>query len=225
MTDIVTLPDSPLAIAQDEHVPDEISQYGNDTVGDCTAAAVAYMIETWTSHASVITTTDAIELYSGVTGYVPGRPETDNGASMLSVLKTWRNRGDVGVAGHKLDAFVTVCHDAIDHVIAAINLFGSIYVGARLPLTAQSAGTWRGPSDLHGENTPDSWGGHCLACSRCDRTGGWFRTWGRLQRFEWAWWSAYVDECYAPISPDWIHGETTPNGLDLPKLRALLAAL
>jgi hypothetical protein len=39
----------------------------------------------------------------------------------------------------------------------------------------------------------------------------------------WSFWERYVDEAYALISPDFLEGGKTPNGLDLASLKADLA--
>lgn len=222
------LPASPLAVRRDELVPDVVSAYGNDDVGDCTVAALAYLVETWSDHgarSALMSVDDVVRTYSDVSGFIPGRPETDIGCDMLSVLRNWRRRGADGVSGRVVDAYAAVSYHDVEEVATAVYLFGGVYVGLQLPLQAQRETTWTSPTSLLGEATPGSWGGHAVACCRCDRTGAWLRTWGKLQRIEWGWWRAYVDECYAIVSPDWLHEGLTTNGLDLEKLEAYLAAL
>lgn len=228
MATIVTteMPASPSAIARDESVPAMTDLYANDAVGDCTAASAAHLIEVWTEYGKIgalATVDDVLKFYSIGGGYVAGDPTTDTGADMLTMLKTWRS---VGVGGHRIDAFVKLDLGDVAQVKSAINFFGGVYVGANLPLTAQHGGEWVGPEGLAtGEETPGSWGGHCMSASRYDRRGAWLRTWGRLQFADWAWWRRYVDECYAPLSTDWVHGDEAPNGLNIEKLRAYLVAL
>lgn len=227
MLDVITkeLPAAPTAIARDTDVPELTNQYANDRVGDCTAASMAQLIETWTDYGrngKLVTTDDVIRIYSAGSGYIVGNPTTDIGADMLTMLKAWRT---VGIGGHKIDAFVKLDHHDLEQVRTAIHLFGGVYIGLDLPLTAQMSGDWRNPADLTGENVPGSWGGHCVSASRFDRTGVWLRTWGHRQRAEWGWWLRYVDECYAPLGTDWVHGDEAPNGLNIEKLRAYLAAL
>ena len=215
------LPDFPMAMnKRDNAVPDRVSDYGNNDVGDCTIASIAHLEEVWTENGRLgrlLTTEEVLAFYSLVTGYVPGDDTTDNGADMLTVLKRWRKDG---VGGKKIVAFVQIDHNNVEHVKSAINLLGGVYVGAELRTSAQQPGPWIG-RDVRG----DVWGGHCMSASRYDRSGGVFRTWGDLQPFDWDWWLRSVDECYGVISVSWFRGERTPNGLDMLKLRSYLLSL
>ena len=216
------LPDFPMALRRDERVPDITNLYLNDQIGDCTCASIAHMEEVWTLNGTtrpLLTTQEVIDFYTLVSGYKYGDESTDNGADMLTVLKMWRNIG-VGLDKRKIDSFVKIDHLDVDHIKSAINLFAGVYVGAQLPTSAQltsDGAVWSAVS----ATDVGTWGGHCMTVSHYDRSGVWFRTWGRLQRATWLWWKTYVDECYGVISPVWAH----PNGLDVPKLREYLAAL
>lgn len=226
MLEIVdVLPASPMTMMRDQAVPATTSLYLNDQIGDCTAVSEAALVEVWTDYgrtAPLATITDVITAYSTGSGYRPGEPATDVGADMLTMLKQWRT---IGLGPHRIDAFASVDHAVVNHVCDAINLFGGVYVGANLPLTSQHEGEWLTPQTVDGENTPGSWGGHCMAGVGYDKRGIWLRTWGRRQFAEWGWWHKYVDECYAPLAPEWIHGDEAPNGLNMNKLRAYLSAL
>jgi hypothetical protein len=200
---------------------------GNNLYGDCAFAAMGHAVQTWTADNGAETTvTDAAVLaaYAGCTGFDPNDPSTDNGTTLLAALRWWRT---TGVGGHKIGAFAKVDHHNIAHVKAAIDLFGGVYTGAALPRTAQGESRWVGPKgSLTGDNAPWSWGGHALWTPHYDRSGVGMRTWGRIRGADWQWWIDYVDECYAPISDDWLtDAKPAPNGLDLAKLRAYLAAL
>lgn len=120
--------------------------FSNDTLGDCTAAAAAHMIQCWTANAgNVFTPADAqvIAAYSATGHYIPGNAATDQGAVELDVLNFWRQQG---IAGHKIDAYVSFSARNFEHTRAAINIFGGIYIGLALPLSAQSQDVWHLPS-------------------------------------------------------------------------------
>ena len=215
-----TMPDFPMALAQDSFVPEVVDMYDNDKIGDCTCASIGYLENVWTQYGragSLLTKDEVIKAYCDVAGYVPGDENTDNGASMLDVLKRWRN---IGISNKKILAFVKIDHNNIDHVKSAINMLGGIYVGAMLPNSAKKAvDSGRIWSDVSEE--PGTWGGHCMSASRYDRSTIWLRTWGKSQPAEWSWWRRYVDECYGALSPEW----RQPNGLNLDRLQLYLSNL
>jgi hypothetical protein len=104
------------------HVP----MYVNDRLGDCTQAKKGHAIMTMERASSQseiqVTDDDVVRAYMRVGGYVPGHPETDNGAYELDSLNDWRQNG-IGVqrdgTPHKIDAFVRVDHTNHDEVLLA----------------------------------------------------------------------------------------------------------
>lgn len=212
------LPAAPPARDWDDRLPPQTDLYQNDTIGDCAIASAATMIQTWTSQQGSTfqpTTRDVIDAYSAVSGYRPGEPETDRGCDMLAVLKHWRK---VGIAGHRIRAFVKLDHDDIEQLKTAINLFGVVYCGASLPRSSMRPGPWLSPAGS-GDDAVGSWGGHAMPCATFDRLGVCFRTWGRRQRAGWRWWFDFVDEAYAVLSDDWLdRARISPNGFDLTAL-------
>ncbi len=222
---VLTAP--PPARNWDEHLPSSLPMWKNDRIGDCAVAALAGMVMGWTSlhgpRAQAVSDEDVLAMYSAISGYRADDKSTDRGADMLAAMAYMRR---YGLGGHKIGAFVKVEHRDREEVKIAINLFGSVYTGVNLPVAAQRIGTWVGPADLTGINAPDSWGGHAMGVGHYDHSGVVFKTWGGYQPADWAWWGDYVEEAYGIISPDWVDGTTpAPNGLDIDKVRAELAAL
>lgn len=222
-----TLPAFPEQLAQDASIPDETSQYANDHVGDCTVASFAHLEEVWTSNGQfrrLLTTEEVISFYSLVAGYSPDDTETDRGANMMDVLRSLRSVG-IGADKRRIEAYVKIDHRDVDHVKSAINLFGGVYVGADLPVSAETALEKRQEWSIT-DDAAGAWGGHCMSASRYDRRGVTFRTWGKLQFADWSWWHAYVDECWAIVDQDWLRQDgLAPNGLNIGKLRTFLIAL
>lgn len=200
----------------------------NDNIGDCTCAAVGHLIQTWTSeHGNELTLPDSaiLKAYEDVGEYNPNDPSTDNGAHMLDVLNYWRG---TGVGGHRINSFVEIDYRNINEVKAAINAFGGVYVGAMLPTSAQKQKTWTGSTarPLHGDDLPNSWGGHAIMAPAYDNSTITFITWGAKQKADWEWWVDYVDECYAIISDEWVAATMlAPNGFDLSALISDLSHL
>ena len=218
------LPPPPPDLDLAEAVP-EWPMYGNDRIGDCTTAAAAHMIEAWTaptrgvavevSESAVLSAFDKVKQVDPATG--------EEGAVELDVLTYWRKRG---IGGHRIGAFARV--PVWDHRLVrdAAYLFGGLYIGLELPLTAQRQPMWDWTHSLSGPARPGSWGGHAVDVVAYDRHTLTVVTWGRLQQLTWAFWDRYVDEVYAILSVDFLDeaGEA-PNGFDLAALKADLALI
>jgi hypothetical protein len=128
--------------------------YGNDRIGDCTTAAAGHMIEAWTaptrgapveiSERSVLAAFDKVKRVDPATG--------EEGAVELDVLAYWRKRG---IGRHKIGAFARV--PAWDHTLVrdAAYLFGGLYIGLELPLTAQEQSVWDWTHSLDGPASLD----------------------------------------------------------------------
>ncbi len=199
---------------------------GNLSVGDCTCAGAGHLIQTWTANQgkkTVIPDADILAVYSKLSGYVPGNPATDVGLALIDVLKPWQQ---TGIDGHKIGAYVQV--DLTQKILSvACYLFGGLYCGVALPLSAQNQDKWQVPDpNLHGDAAPGSWGGHCVPMGTYDPLGAIFVTWGEEQYASEEFISAYFDEAWAIISQDFLDGkEDNPLGIDLATLKADLAAV
>ncbi len=152
-----------------------ISDWGmmlNDQLGCCTIAAVGHALQAWTRNAlgRELTVPDStiLEYYEKWDGYNPANPATDQGGIELDVLNDWRQQS---FDGQTLNAFAAVelaNGDAENGARAnlietAIWLFGGIYIGLELPLTAQTQDVWDiDPSAASDESAPGSWGGHAV---------------------------------------------------------------
>jgi hypothetical protein len=198
----------------------EWPMYANDRIGDCTTAAAAHMIEAWTApvrgepvelgEGAVLAAFDDVKQIDPLTG--------EEGAVELDVLTYWRNRG---IGGHRIGAYARV--PVWDHRLVrdAAYLFGGLYIGLELPLTAQRQETWDWTNRLIGPAKPGSWGGHAVDVVAYDEGTLTVVTWGRLQKLTWAFWDRYVDEVYAILSVDFLNEEgRAPNGFDLEALKA-----
>ncbi len=157
----------------------------NDMLGDCTCAAVGHAIQTWTKNAGVektIPDSAVVGLYSAVSGYTPANPASDQGAVETDVLTYWlKHRVD----GHPLDGFVALQPKDIRDVKDAIWLFGGVYTGLALPVSAQAQDVWVvPPQGLVGDGAAGSWGGHAVYVVAYDSRGLTCITWGALEAHE-----------------------------------------
>jgi hypothetical protein len=215
------LPSPPDAFDETSGV-DSWPMYRNDRIGDCTIAAAAHMIEAWTSagrgHAvevperAVLDAFDRVKLTDPFTG--------EEGAVELDVLRYWRA---TGIGGHRIGAYARVAVHDQQLVETAAWLFGGLYIGLQMPLTANAQEVWDWTGSLSGPARPGSWGGHAVDVVRYDRNGLTVVTWGRLQELTWSFWNRYCDEAYCILSDDFLEKGNAPNGFDLAALEADLA--
>jgi hypothetical protein len=203
----------------------------NDSLGDCVPAAMLHMVQQWSHYAGtelVPSNADALRLYEQIGGFVPGDPSTDNGANMLDALNFWRQNGiKVGNTVHKISAFVQVDPTNAKHVQLAIMLFGNVFTGVALPVSAQTQTGWTVPDGgAFNDGSPGSWGGHCIPIMAGSPETLSCITWGERLKMSHNFFFDYVDELYAIVTPDWIEKNGfSPGGFDLPALVADLAAL
>jgi hypothetical protein len=220
------LPTPPAAVAWSSKVH-HWPMYLNDSLGDCTCAAAGHMIQAWTADGQNkefdVSDQDVLKMYEMVGGYRPGQPDTDQGAVELDVLKYWRK---LGCARHTISAFMAVSPQSTTLVKDGIYLFGGLYVGIALPVSAQNQQVWDvPPGGIIGDGFPGSWGGHAVPIIDYDLRGLTCVTWGSLKRMTWAFLKLYCDEAYAILSPDFLLAGKAPNGFNAAQLQADLAAL
>jgi len=209
LTDYVTpktlLPQRPVRAFYGYKVTDW-PMYNNSKLGDCTCAAVGHMEQCWSSFTQATPERPpdqaVLDLY-WATG------SQDDGRYCLDVLNYWRNNGFTQQAGgkEKIVAYAEVNPLDTEMVKTAIWLFGGLYIGIGLPITAQSQwDRWTyisgAPAD---EREFGSWGGHAVNIVAFSDYNLWLITWGYKMKMSWAFWKHYVDECYAIISPDWFN--------------------
>ena len=216
--DPTKLPAPPDELDLTQQVP-EWPMYGNDRIGDCTTAAAGHMIEAWTAaaagHATEISEDSVLSAFDAVKVVDPRTGE--EGAIELDVLRYWRKHG---IGRHRIGAFAAVpVHDP-RLVQTGAWLFGGLYIGLSLPLSARAQAVWDWTGTLSGDAKPGSWGGHAVDVVRYDADGLTVVTWGRLQEMSWSFWDRYCDEAYCIMTDDFLRGDVAPNGFDLETLKA-----
>jgi hypothetical protein len=155
-------------------------------------------------------------------GYVPGEPNTDKGGVELDVLNDWQKNG---FAGNPLLAFVDPKASNLTQVRQSIALFGGVYIGLSMPVTAQRQNVWDVVPNGGANARPGSWGGHCVFVPRYDQKTFTCITWGQLKTMTVAFWNKYCDEAHTLLSPAWISTKGAPSGFDLAQLQADLQAI
>jgi hypothetical protein len=188
----------------------------NDEVGSCgpTSAANVNKVQTGNVLPSPIVwpTSTILSVYEAVGGYVPGRPQTDQGVVLSDLWDYWR---DTGIAGTNIIAAISVDPANITHIQWAINIFGGGVAGWNLPASAENQ-TDAGKPWTVVKGSPIL-GGHATAVSGYDPTGVTLETWAEQQEAAWSFFSAYCEEFWIFLTQQWIDENTgnSPVGLNL----------
>ena len=179
--------------------------WGNDTIPDCTAAALANSARLYSlangGGDAVIADGTPQRFYAACIGQ-PDATDAElavsDGAVMLDVLD--RATADGFDAGQQVP--LVPGYGAVNirdrYALAQSIVLGGAYWGVALALADQADVVW---DTKNGDQTPGSWGGHALMA--VDYTG--LRdtdtvrlgTWGALREATWRWVAARLDEAYA----------------------------
>jgi len=187
---------------------------GNDTLGDCTIAAVAHVVTTYRGligGRDIMSKNAVVKLYYHLTGGV------DSGLNELDVLNYWRRSS---VAGDKIIAFASIDPKNHTHVQQAIQIFGGVYLGFQVQQNCVQEFNNHEPW-TPGPLTND---GHAVFAVAYDQAGVTVLTWGNTQQATWAWWDECVDEAYAILPPEALKAGFAP-GFNIAQLRADLDAV
>jgi hypothetical protein len=185
---------------------------GNDSIGDCTIAALAHAETTF--HAlmgkeAIMPKKSVVKLYYHLTGGV------DSGLNELDVLNYWRNNP---VTGDKIITYVSIDPKNHTHIQQAIHIFGGVYLGFQVQQNCVQE------FDAHQPWTPGTLTneGHAVFAVGYDQSQVTVLTWGNTQQGTWGWWDECVDEAYVILPPE----ARTPGfapGFDFVQLQADLS--
>jgi len=197
----------------------------NDALGCCTIAGVGHAVQVLTANSSSeVTVPDStiLNYYENWDGYVDGDPSTDNGGIELDVLNDWQKQG---FSGHALTAFADPNVSNITEIKQVINLFGGVYIGFNVPQSVMNSDNDPTvPWDVTGDNTIV--GGHAVFVPKYDADFLYPISWGQVYKMTYAFWSQFVDEAHALLSPDFIEANgLDPAGFNMAQLETDLAAI
>jgi hypothetical protein len=211
-----------------------VKQFGmmlNDSLGDCTCAAVYHARQIWTLNASTENTqpdSSVLALYEKACGYNPNDPSTDQGGVEQNVLSYLLNHGAPLANGQvdKIIAFAEVNQLNLSEVMTAIYEFGLAYIGFQVPQSIfDSNGSPKSVWDFEDENSPIL-GGHAVILPGYDESGLTVISWGQLYKMTPRFLQAYCEESYAIVSKDWIKASgKTPLGLTIQQLESMMNGL
>jgi hypothetical protein len=204
--------------------------FGNNQVGDCVEAMMLHAdmaVSAYAGHPVRYNDSYGIELYSAITGYVPGDPNTDNGTDIQTALEYWKNTGLVAIDGsvHKIAGYAQFGNPADEILLAQVlNTFGTVLVGVSLQQAQEDQFSNGQPWD-YVEGDPFI-GGHGIALQRRAVGGvGTLRyiTWGAVQpatrKFQYFCTGHGNGEAWAVVTQDWLdaNGDSI-EGLNLQQL-------
>ena len=187
---------------------------GNDTLGDCTIAALAHADTVYgglIGKKKIMARQAVVKLYMHLTGGI------DSGLNELDVLNYWRSHL---ASGDKIVAFASVDVKNHTHIQQAIQLFAGVYIGFQVQENCVEE------FDAHKPWTPGplTQDGHAVYAVAYDATGVTVLTWGNTQKATWAWWDECVDEAYAILPPEAKKADFAP-GFNFNQLKADLGAV
>jgi hypothetical protein len=230
-----TLPPPPASVDYTTGMPSNLGMMLNDTLGDCTCAAVYHALQVWSANASPPMVTqpdgDVEKLYVLACGYNPrvsGEGPGGNEQHVLTyLLKSGAPTGPSGQTRHKIAAFVEVDPRNTDDVKRTISDCGVAYIGLNVPqfIVPPPPAV---PPDVWDVQSTDTQivGGHAVVLAGYNATGARLISWGQYYTMTWAFFAAYVDEVYAIADQTWIDSKgTSPGGLSLAELEAQMQAL
>ena len=96
----------------------------------------------------------------------------------------------------------------------------SLWGETLLPVSAQRQTTWTvPPGGPQGPGSPGSWGGHAVIVAAYNPRRVTCITWGEIKQMTWSFFSAYCEEAYAVLGPEWCKDGKAPSGFDLQGLQ------
>ena len=224
----------PASVDYTKGMPANLGMMLNDTLGDCTCAAVYHAIQVWTFNTGGKMATqpdsDVEKLYIQACGYNPrvgGEGPGGNEQHVLTfLLRTGAPFGPKGTNRHKIAAFVEVDPRNVDDVKRTINDCGLAYIGFNVPQSVQPPG----------EPPPAVWdyvpahskilGGHAVVLAGYNSKGARVISWGQYYTMTWEFFAHFVDEVYAIADSDWVESTgKTPAGMTVDQLEAQMQAL
>ena len=185
---------------------------GNDTLGDCTIAALAHAVTVYRGligKKKIWSKNNVIKLYLHLTGGI------DSGLNELDVLNYWQSHT---ADGDRILAFASIDVKNHTHIQQAVQLFGGVYLGFQVQQNCIEDFNARKPW-IPAPLTND---GHAVFVTGYDKTGVTVLTWGNTQKGTWSWWDECVDEAYAILPPEAKKADFEP-GFDFNQLKADLS--
>lgn len=210
----------------------KIPMLGNQKVGNCVWCTQAHLLQSMQrglgKPETVFSDDSVISDYAAATGYMPGRPATDQGTLMGDGAKYWRKTGIIDAAGkrHQITAYVEIRLRDLDEIWQATHDFGGISLGVTLPQSAMDDFDAGRPWHNVKPNQKIL-GGHAVALvGRNSRGDGVLATWDNTVGVSPEWITRFMDEAVAFVSLEYLDEKgVNPRGYDRVELEKRLTAL
>jgi hypothetical protein len=207
-------------------MPANLGMMCNDTLDDCTCAAIYHARQVWTANIGTMITepdTDVELLYQYACGWNPKEPGEGPGGNEQDVLtfllKIGAPAGSFGASTNKISAFVEVDPRNIEDVKRTIYACGVAYIGFNVPASLQLMNP---PPKVWQVDPGNSRivGGHAVVLVGYDAKFAKVISWGRYYKMTWQFFLTYVDEVYAIADDAWFTttDNAQPLGISLPEL-------
>jgi hypothetical protein len=224
----------PASVDWTKGMPSNLGMMLNDSLGDCTCAAVYHAMQVWSFNASGTMDTqpdfNVEKLYVLACGYnprIPGEGPGGNEQHVLTyLLKKGAPIGPKGAHRNKIAAFVEVDPRNVDDVKRTINDCGLAYIGFNVPQSLNPAVAMPPPVWTYDPLKAKPIGGHAVVLAGYDNQGVKVISWGQYYTMTWEFFAHFVDEVYAIADAEWIEKNgSTPGGLTLAELEIQMEAL
>lgn len=218
------------------HIDPSPQMFGNDALGDCTAAGLLNhmrAVATLGGYQVQADTDDAVRFYAESTGYMPGEPATDRGGVEVDVLAFAARVGIRLYSGEYFPLWGSVDPQDRNALALVMAAMGGVYLGVQLAQSdmnqiAASNGVCVLDTNngTYGDPTPGSAGGHCAVgwdytdLSDAGTVG--LLTWGSTAtRCTWDWLRSRIMEAHGLVWPQLtLASGLYPTGPDIDALRA-----
>lgn len=207
----------PAAVDYYSHVPAATwGMDGNADCGDCTCAEVDHTTkarQVAAGNSEVRSSTaEIVAAYSAITGYTPANPDSDQGAEMQAVRNYWRTHGvTLGGKVDKILLFAEVDHTDHQLIKWAVDRFGAVGLGINFPASAMDQFDASKPWTVVKGSRID--GGHAISMVGYDATYAYVVTWGAVQRMDWAFFTAYVEEAWTDLDESFVNATSGSDPL------------
>lgn len=198
--------------------------YLNNQLGCCVISSAYHEVGVWSAAltGTPLMGTDA-EVLKTYRIWNPGNQ--DGGCDIGQVLDYTRDHGiPVNGVVHKIDGYVAVDWTDWEEVLVALYLFASLKLGINLPQAWLNNAVWdmTNTQIVGGHDVPSV--GSLLGPNKI-RIASWAKCYDITQPAFTS--TKYLEECYAPLSPDWYDKVTkmSPVGFDADALKNDLAIL
>jgi len=190
----------------------------NDSLGDCTIAAVDHLIAAWNADLDEQDPRPADgEIQATYFSLTGGQ---DTGLNEQQVLQTWQS---TGLFGNKIAAFAPFSTSNIVEMHQAVAFYRGAYLGIQCPQSAQQQFS-EGKPWTYVPGSPVE-GGHAICAVGYTPTTLLCVSWGALVEVTYTFLAHFLDEAWVAVSHELVEHGNDGYGLDTSALLADIASI